>query len=91
MLLPEGIMYNKETDTVRTRRVNALFAETSALTGRLKKKPNDNFKENYHLASGVALHGHFSNHFITRFNQTRKSFDGIRLGVLPDLLQWSQK
>ena len=61
---PDGIMYNKETDTVRTGRVNALFVETSVLTELLKKKPNDNFEENYHLASGVALHGHFSNHFI---------------------------
>ena len=52
---PDGIMYNKETDTVRTGRVNALFVETSVLTELLKKKPNDNFEENYHLASSVGM------------------------------------
>jgi site-specific DNA recombinase len=33
VLFPEGIMYNKETDIVRTRRGNALFAEIPILTG----------------------------------------------------------
>jgi len=38
VLFPERIMYNKETDPVRTSRVNALFAEIPILTGIFNKK-----------------------------------------------------
>ena len=57
-------MYNKEICTVRTGKVNALFAEIAVFTGLLTKKPNDNFQENHHLASSVVLPIQFSNFFI---------------------------
>ena len=47
LVFPEGIMYNKKTHTVRTQRINTLFAEiplrVSILDENKKGNPNKNY------------------------------------------------
>lgn len=46
LIFPEGILYNKEKDRVRTKRVNSLFAEISLLTRDVEEKKKGNSKKN---------------------------------------------
>lgn len=45
LLFPEGIMYNKENDTVRTEKVNTLFSAIPLLMGDSGEKKEVNLKK----------------------------------------------
>jgi site-specific DNA recombinase len=49
LVFPEGILYNKEKNTVRTTKINSLFAEIPLLKRDLEKKKNGSPIKNYHL------------------------------------------
>ena len=46
LIFPEGILYNKEKDRVRTKRVNSLFAEIPLLTRDVEEKKKGNLTRN---------------------------------------------
>lgn len=52
LIFPEGILYNKEKDRVRTKRVNSLFAEIPLLTRDLEEKKKTILKR---IASNLIL------------------------------------
>ena len=57
LLFPEGVMYNKEKDTVRTEKTNALFAAIPLLTNNSDEKKRGNLKKDYLLGCNVGATG----------------------------------
>jgi DNA invertase Pin-like site-specific DNA recombinase len=57
LIFPEGIVYNKEKDSVRTQRVNSLFAEIPLLTQDLEEKKKGNPKKNCPQSNSVPRTG----------------------------------
>ena len=53
LIYPDGIMYNKENDSVRTTKVNILFSSIPLLARDLSKKNGDNLKKDYPLGCNV--------------------------------------
>lgn len=63
LIFPEGILYNKEKDRVRTKRVNSLFAEISLLTRDVEEKKKGNSKKNCPTPYSVPHIGELSNQY----------------------------
>lgn len=57
LVFPEGILYNKQKDTVRTLRTNSLFAEMPLLVKVLEENKNGNSEKNCHNISSVPRTG----------------------------------
>lgn len=74
LVFPEGITYNKENDSVRTKRVNSIFAEIPVQTGASTKKQDENSDKNDHPASYVGMAGFEP---ATSWSQTRRD-TGLR-------------
>lgn len=64
LIFPEGILYNKEKDTVRTNKINLLFASISGLARVLTENKKDNLLQDCLFGSNVGMAGQISNHFI---------------------------
>ncbi|MEI7487825.1 MAG: hypothetical protein WCJ72_10530 [Chryseobacterium sp.] len=53
MVFPEGMLYDKKNDAVRTNRVNALFREIAIQSKVLDETKNDNPFMDCHFGSNV--------------------------------------
>ena len=53
LVFPEGMLYNKKNDTVRTNRINTLFREIAILSKVLEETKNDNPFLDCHFGSNV--------------------------------------
>ena len=57
LVFPEGIMYDKKNNTVRTTRINSLFAAIPLLAGGSEKNKTGNHQNDYLLSSTVGMTG----------------------------------
>ena len=57
LLFPEGLLYDKKNDTVRTNRINTLFHEIAVNTRGLDKRKKDNPQLNCLFGSNVGMTG----------------------------------
>ena len=55
LLFPEGLLYDKKNDTVRTNRINTLFHEIAVKTRGLGKRKKDNPQLNCLFGSNVGF------------------------------------
>lgn len=81
LVFPNGIVYNKENDSVRTIYTNALFASIPLLMKFFDKNENARLNENGHLSNQVGMSGfepifRFSNYVSYTF---LKFFSRIRI------------
>ena len=67
LLFPEGMLYDKKNDTVRTLRINTLFREIAVQARVLAKTKNDNPDLDCHFGSIVGMITGSSN-FLEDFN-----------------------
>ena len=63
LLFPEGLLYDKKNDTVRTNRINTLFHEIAVNTRVLGKRKKDNPQLNCLFGSKVGKRTGVSNLF----------------------------
>jgi hypothetical protein len=57
LLFPDGLLYDKKNDTVRTNRINTLFHEIAVNTRSLGKRKKDNPLLNCLFGSNVGMTG----------------------------------
>ena len=57
LIFPQGIMYNKEKDTVRTSKVNSLFGCIPLLARDTAEKQNGDLLQDHHFGSSVVRPG----------------------------------
>ncbi len=57
LVFPEGLLYDKKNDTVRTNRINTLFHEIAVNTRGLDKRKKDNSQSNCLFGSSVGMTG----------------------------------
>ena len=57
LIFPDGIMYNKEKDTVRTEKINSLFASIPLLTGNSGNNKRGTLKKEYLFCVNVGTTG----------------------------------
>ena len=69
LIFPEGILYNKEKDTVRTNKINLLFASISGLARVLTENKKDNLLQDCLFGSNVGM-ARFE--LATSWSQTRR-------------------
>ena len=69
LIFPEGILYDKQNDRVRTRRINILFHEIAVQTKGLNENKNDNLLLDCHFGSKVGM-ARFE--LATSWSQTRR-------------------
>jgi hypothetical protein len=61
LLFPDGLLYDKKNDTVRTNRINTLFHEIAVNTRGLGKRKKDNPQLNCLFGSNVGKRTGVSN------------------------------
>jgi len=69
LIFPEGILYNKKTDTVRTTRINSLFHSIYYLARISAENKKGNLLKDYPFGSNVVLPVQFSNLFLQDLNR----------------------
>ena len=65
LLFPEGIVYDKENDTVLTNRINTLFNEILIQKQVLAEKNNGNPLQDCHFGNSVGITTASSNQILT--------------------------
>ena len=69
LVFPEGILYNKKNDTVRTNKINILFSEIPYLAMVLDENKKDNLLQDCLFGSNVGM-ARFE--LATSWSQTRR-------------------
>ena len=69
LIFPQGILYNKQNDTVRTNKVNSIFYSIRCLARTSEENKKDNLSQDCLFGSSVGSNGRFSNQFLKDLEQ----------------------